>query len=161
MSMDAFEFIVGTPVRSSDGKDLGKVKELLGRYFKVDAPMAQDYWLPRSVVRSATQSELILGIAQEELGGHKVDAHEVEAERAAERVPADEDHMAVEAAAIVWGPDEWPVVRSRILEREYAYSESDRMHQEDPAGLRERFAHMIEDADRSAERLARTVEENI
>jgi hypothetical protein len=163
MSMDAYEFIVGTRVRSSDGEDIGQVKEILGRYFKIDAPMAPDYWLPRSVVRSADQSELVLDITREELGGYEVDPDLVESERDAERGEVDEDQMAVEAAAIVWGPDEWAVVRSRILEYEPDYSEEelDRMREEDPRGLRERFAHLIEDADRSAERLARTVEENI
>jgi len=161
--MDTFDFVVGTPIRSSDGEHLGEVRELLGRYFKVNARMAPDYWLPRSVVQIADQFELILNVTKEELGGYEVDPSLIDAERDAQQAPVDEGHMAVEAAAIVWGPDEWPVVRSRILEREHAYSEADldRMHEEDPAGFRERFAHLIEDADRSAERLARTVEKNI
>jgi len=162
MSMDAYEFIVGARVRSSDGHDLGEVKDIVGPYFKVDAPMAPDYWLPRSVVRSAGQSELVLDITQEELGGYEVAPDDVDAEREAEADPSDVRDMAVEAAAIVWGPDEWVVVRSRILEREPDYTEADlnQMHEDDPAGVRERFAHLLEDANRSAGRLARTVEEN-
>jgi hypothetical protein len=161
--MDMFEFVVGTPVRSSDGEDLGEVKELLGRYFKVDAPMAPDYWLSRDVVRSSEQQQVVLGITKEELGGYEIDADIIDAERESERAPVDEDRMAVEAAAMVWGVDEWPVVRSRILQHADGYSEADldRMHEEDPTGFRERFAHLIEDADRSADRLARTVEKNI
>jgi hypothetical protein len=163
MSMDTFEFIVGTPVRSSDDEELGTVKELVGPYFKVSAPMAPDYWLSRDVVRSSDQEQVILGITREELGGYEVEADLIDAERDSERAPVDEDRMAIEAAAIVWGVDEWPVVRSRILQHADGYSEADldRMHQEDPAGFRERFAHLIEDADRSADRLARTVEKNI
>jgi hypothetical protein len=161
--MDTFEFVVGTPVRSSDGEELGTVKELVGRYFKVSAPMAPDYWLSREVVRSHEQQQVVLRITKEELGGYEVDSDLIDAERDSERAPVDEDRMAVEAAAMVWGADEWPVVRSRILERESQYSEADldRMHEEDPTGFRERFAHLIEDADRSADRLARTVEKNI
>ena len=53
---------------------------------------------------------------------------------------------AVEAAAIVWGPDEWVVVRSRIIARAPEHSEADldRMHEDDPHGLRERFAHLLD-----------------
>jgi hypothetical protein len=36
---------VGTVVLTSDGSELGKVKEVMGDCFKVDAPMAPDYWL--------------------------------------------------------------------------------------------------------------------
>lgn len=35
----------GVEVYTRDGNRLGEVKELRGEYFKVDAPMAQDYWL--------------------------------------------------------------------------------------------------------------------
>lgn len=162
MSMDAFDFIVGTRVCSSDGHELGAVKDMVGAYFKIDAPMAPDYWLPRSVVRSADQSQLILDITREELGGFEVDPEDIDAERQAEASP-DATDIAVEAAAIVWGPDEWIVVRSRILEREPGYTEAglDRMQEEDPRGLRQRFAHLLEDAGQSADQLARTVEDNI
>jgi hypothetical protein len=37
--------MLGAPVRTSDGKELGKVKEVVGGCFKVDAPMQPDYWL--------------------------------------------------------------------------------------------------------------------
>ncbi len=161
MSMDAFDFIVGTRVCSSDGHELGTVKDMVGAYFKIDAPMAPDYWLPRNVVRSADQSQLILDITREELGGFEVDPEDIDAERQAEASP-DATDIAVEAAAIVWGPDEWIMVRTRILEREPGYTEAglDRMQEEDPRGLRQRFAHLFSDAGRSAGQLARTVEKN-
>ncbi len=43
---------VNTPVYSSDGEELGKVKEIRGRYFKVDAPMQPDYWLGMDAIGS-------------------------------------------------------------------------------------------------------------
>lgn len=60
------------------------------------------------------------------------------------------------------GPDEWAVVRTRILERDSAHTEDDldRMQAAHPAGTRTHFGHFIEDADRSARCLARAVEEN-
>lgn len=162
MSMDTYDYIVGTRVQTSDGHELGEVKELVGRYFKVAAPMAPDYWLANDLIASTSQAELRLGIPRDEVGGHEVPSGEIEAERASQEAPRSEQDMAVEAAAIVWGPDEWVVVRRRIIEREPGYTEADldRMHDEDPAGVRERFEHLLEEANRSADRLARTVEEN-
>jgi hypothetical protein len=162
MAMETNDFIVGARVRTADGEELGEVKELVGRYFKVAAPMAPDYWLPQECLKAASDSELLLTITRDEVSGYEVPSGEIEAERAAGGTPRDKQDMAVEAAAIVWGPDEWAVVRSRIVETETDYTEEDldRMHEEDPHSLLERFGHLLDDADRSAERLARTVEEN-
>lgn len=162
MSMDMYEFTVGARVMTADGQDAGTVKEIVGPFFKVDAPMAPDYWLPASLVRDHDESSITLGADREALGGYEVDDDTVAGARDVEVAPVDEAQMAVEAAAIVWGPDEWAVVRSRILERESAYNEADldRMQEEEPEETHRRFGHLFEDADRSAERLARTVEEN-
>jgi len=46
----------GQPVYDADGNELGTVKEVRGSYFKVDAPMAPDYWL-RSDALSATGAD--------------------------------------------------------------------------------------------------------
>lgn len=162
MNADPNELMTGARVRSSDGHDLGQVKEVLGSYFKVDASMTPDYWLPQSIIESADQSEVVLSADRDTIGGYEVDPTDLEAERRATMTPADEAQLSVEAAAIVWGPDEWAVVRTRILEREAAYTkdELDRMQAEQPEETRSRFGHLVDDADRSAERLARTVEEN-
>lgn len=162
MSMDSYDFTVGARIITADGRDIGAVKDILGYYFQVDASMAPDYWLPASLIRSYDQSSITLSADRDALGGYEVDEAVIEAQRAEEAAPVDEDQMAVEAAAIVWGPDEWAVVRTRILERGSAHSEEelDRMQAEQPEETRRRFGHLFEDADRSAERLARTVEEN-
>jgi uncharacterized protein (TIGR02271 family) len=46
----------GQPVYDTDGNELGTVKEVRGSYFRVDAPMAPDYWL-RSDALSATGAD--------------------------------------------------------------------------------------------------------
>lgn len=162
MNAEPYALMVGARVRSGDGHDLGQVKEVVGSYFKVDASIAPDYWLPQAIVESADPSEVILSADRDAIGGYEVEPADLEAERRATMTPDDEARTAVEAAAIVWGPDEWAVVRTRILERESGYSEDelDRMQAEQPEETRGRFGHLFDDAGRSAERLARTVEEN-
>ena len=46
----------GQPVYDADGNELGTVKEVRGSYFKVDAPMAKDFWL-RTDALSATGAD--------------------------------------------------------------------------------------------------------
>ena len=46
--------IAGAKVVTSDGKELGTVKEAEDRAFHVDAPRQFDYWLQSSVVKSAS-----------------------------------------------------------------------------------------------------------
>lgn len=43
----------GQPVYDTEGNELGTVKEVRGSYFKVDAPMAPDYWLRSSALSAA------------------------------------------------------------------------------------------------------------
>lgn len=46
----------GQEVRTRDGQQLGWVKEVAGYGFKVDAPMARDYWLSSAnVLRAADE----------------------------------------------------------------------------------------------------------
>jgi hypothetical protein len=159
MSMDTFDFIVGTKVQSSDAQQLGTVKEIVGPYFKVDAPMSPDYWLATSSVRSANQETLVLTFTEEQLGGYQVDEDEVEAVREEE---ADPPARLDDAELIAWGPDQWIVVRTRIRERypEYEESQLDDMRERDPRGFREQFEEAIREAEASSEDRARTVEEN-
>jgi len=162
MSMDSYDFTVGARIISADGHDIGAVKEILGYHFKVDASMAPDYWLPASLIRAYALSSITLSADRDALGGYEVGEAAIDEQRASEAAPLDQAQMAVEAAAIVWGPDEWAVVRTRILERDSSYDEAelDRMQAEEPEETRRRFGDLFEDADHSAERLARTVEEN-
>jgi hypothetical protein len=65
---------VGARVVTADGEELGKVKEVVGGCFKVDASMQPDYWLGGGCIASATTSDVCLGITQDQLDGAKVDA---------------------------------------------------------------------------------------
>jgi len=44
----------GQPVFDCDGEKLGEVKEVRGEYFKVDAPMHQDYWIACECIRGGS-----------------------------------------------------------------------------------------------------------
>ena len=65
---------VGTLVVSNDGKELGRVKEISGSCFKVDAPMQADYWLATDVIRDADQGPIVLKLDARELDANKKDA---------------------------------------------------------------------------------------
>ena len=61
----------GLDVFTRDGTRLGEVKELRGEYFKVDAPMAPDYWLSLDCIRgggAAVRNRVLIEIAGELLG---------------------------------------------------------------------------------------------
>jgi len=64
----------GAAVYAADGDQLGTVKEVRGQYFKVDAPMRPDYWLPFAVVHAAVGGELQLGFDKDRLGEYTVTA---------------------------------------------------------------------------------------
>ena len=58
--MSVTEAMVGTPVYSEGGDQLGKVKEVRGQYFKVDARMQPDYWLRADCVRSGEGDRIVV-----------------------------------------------------------------------------------------------------
>lgn len=63
---------VGSPVYSHDDKKIGKVKQVEGRSFKVDAPLRPDYWLSDEVVDAAVPDQsVILRIDAAELARHR------------------------------------------------------------------------------------------
>jgi hypothetical protein len=47
----------GTTVITADGEKLGTVGEIQGSYFKVEAAMRSDYWLPTTIVSSVSSSD--------------------------------------------------------------------------------------------------------
>jgi hypothetical protein len=51
---------IGSRVLTSDGEELGKVKEVIGDCFKVDVRMQPDYWLGIDTVSSSTGGEVRL-----------------------------------------------------------------------------------------------------
>ncbi|MGE5597421.1 MAG: hypothetical protein ACM3S1_15450 [Hyphomicrobiales bacterium] len=62
----------GAPIFTSDGKQIGKVKEVRGPYLKVDVRWARDYWLTSNEVYSADDSSVTLVIPRDELNLYKI-----------------------------------------------------------------------------------------
>jgi hypothetical protein len=66
--------MIGSHVFTSDGDDLGTVKELWGGYFKVDAPMKPDFWLSTSHVGTATADRIHMSFTKDQLGDFKTES---------------------------------------------------------------------------------------
>jgi hypothetical protein len=63
----------GLPVVASDGEVLGTVDEDAGGRFKVAAPMATDYWLPKQLIAGmAPGGDLIVSVDRHTLDAAKV-----------------------------------------------------------------------------------------
>ena len=67
------EVMVGAKVLTNDGKALGQVKKVEEKAFQVDAPMAFDYWLLKTIVRTADAEKVDLMIGESDLGSYKMD----------------------------------------------------------------------------------------
>lgn len=68
-----FFVMVGSQVIAQDGQDIGEVKEVLGEHFKVDAPMALDYWLSKEVISSVQGEVVYLDYAGDQLDAFKLE----------------------------------------------------------------------------------------
>lgn len=74
MTMDPISDIKpGLPVYTQDGAQIGEVKQVRDAFFKVNAPMQPDYWLPRSAVLAFTIERVTLRFVKDRLGDHKVE----------------------------------------------------------------------------------------
>ena len=62
---------VGAEVTTVDGDKLGKVKDVSGSCFKVDAPMRPDYWLGTDCIASSTGGVVRLNLTKDHLGEAK------------------------------------------------------------------------------------------
>jgi len=60
-----FPVNAGVPVLTSDGKELGTVKEVADGAFKVDVPMRPDYWLARSAILSSAPDRVTMSFESE------------------------------------------------------------------------------------------------
>ena len=68
--------VVGAPVVTADGDRIGKVKEVSGDCFKIDAPMQPDYWLGSDTIANVSGGEITLSLRKEDVGEVKVDRPE-------------------------------------------------------------------------------------
>ena len=55
--MDVTDSMIGMPVVTHDGKELGKLKEVEGIAMKLDVRLAGDYWLPLELVETVETME--------------------------------------------------------------------------------------------------------
>ena len=62
----------GLPVMSSDSKLLGRVKEVRGDTFKVDARWAFNYWLGNEVVENTAKGLVQLVVTKQAVGTAKL-----------------------------------------------------------------------------------------
>jgi hypothetical protein len=67
---------IGSRVLTADGDELGKVKEISGNCFKVDARMQPDYWLATDCIASGSGSDVKLSFTKDNLGDAKQDGPE-------------------------------------------------------------------------------------
>lgn len=67
------EIVVGAHVVTSDGEELGKVKQVETSAFLLDVPHHFDYWLESSLVASATDGRLELSIEASQVAAYKMD----------------------------------------------------------------------------------------
>jgi hypothetical protein len=63
-------------VLSRDDIELGSVKEVTGECFKIDAPMALDYWLAGSTVTRMDDGIVHLGVSKLDVDDFKQDKPE-------------------------------------------------------------------------------------
>lgn len=88
---EIFDLSTGCPVFTSDGSQLGEIKEIRDDMFKVDTSWAPDVWLDRTSVASASDERVTLKFAKSELKSFHRDA------------PADEG-MQVEGGPVMGEP---------------------------------------------------------
>jgi hypothetical protein len=68
--------IQGGTVLTADRERLGTVKEVMGDCFKIDAPMARDYWLASDTIASITGDQVMLRYRRDDIDEHKVDMND-------------------------------------------------------------------------------------
>jgi hypothetical protein len=64
--------VIDTPVATIDGEQFGYVKDLHGSYFKIDVPMARDFWLAQEYIASSTLDVVTLSLRKDELDEHRL-----------------------------------------------------------------------------------------
>jgi hypothetical protein len=64
---------IDAEIFTTDGDKIGTVREIRGSFFKVNAAMQPDYWLPMHTVSSVTGGRVLLNFDKNQLGEHKTD----------------------------------------------------------------------------------------
>lgn len=87
------EPMVDTPVYAADGEQFGYVKEVRGGYFKIDVPMAKDYWLSTAYIADCTMDKVMLSLPKAEVDDHRLTAPGAENQNT-DQVLSDTDALA-------------------------------------------------------------------
>jgi hypothetical protein len=69
---DSMMPIQGATVMTADHERLGTVKEITGDCFKVDAPMAPDYWLASDTIASMVGKDILLRVMRSDIDDVKM-----------------------------------------------------------------------------------------
>lgn len=69
---DSMMPIHGANVMTADHERLGTVKEIMGDCFKVDAPMAPDYWLASDSIATMSGNNIILRFQRDDISDLKM-----------------------------------------------------------------------------------------
>jgi hypothetical protein len=69
---DSMMPVEGFNVMTADRERLGTVKEITGDCFKVDAPLAPDYWLGSDTIASINGENIMLRLRKDEVGERKM-----------------------------------------------------------------------------------------
>ncbi|HMO54177.1 MAG TPA: hypothetical protein PJ994_06710 [Tepidiformaceae bacterium] len=72
----------GDSVWTADGHQFAYVKELHGDYFKLDVPMAQDYWFACAHIADVAEGRVTLRFDKGEVDDHKLSEPGVDTQRA-------------------------------------------------------------------------------
>ncbi len=123
----------GALVMTTDRKQIGRVKEVRGSYFKVDAPMHRDFWLQASLIDNCADEMVLLSVSSESVGEHHLDQPGLE--------PGDDPMAAIMAEPVI-GADEMLEQRAR-MEREMA-EQSRHLSPHEPSVTQARGAHASE-----------------
>lgn len=70
----------GAVAMTRDGKKLGTVADVEGRYVKINAPLARDYWLKDDYVAEEAPGCLTFGFDKKDLGAYRVEKPALTAE---------------------------------------------------------------------------------
>ena len=69
---DSMMPIQGATVMTADHERLGTVKEISGDCFKVDAPMAPDYWLASDSIATISGNDILLRFIRKDINDLKM-----------------------------------------------------------------------------------------
>lgn len=109
----------GIPVMTSDGKELGTIKEVADQSFKVDAPMRPDFWLARNTILSSTPERVTMSFESDAIDNYRLTGPDAVVEPVSEPEPTS-DPLLNNAGHPILLDDEEQLDQRERMERELA-----------------------------------------